>query len=264
MTDYNNSIFYDSKRNEYMKEKIYSMLERTAWALGKQTKAGSFVPDRFEKSFVFEQNGMKIAGKIDRIDIARDENTSYVKIIDYKSGKRTLDLGKIYDGLSLQLMVYLNSLMEDNIPAAAMYYNIDNPIVDYKAGADVDDSILASLQPQGIVNSDGNILKLLDKVTTSGKSSYIPVSYNKDGSLSKTSSATSTDRLKLLGEYASMKLVRFGKRISEGEIGANPYPDSCDYCPYQLICGFDPARDSYRYHTKLNNDDGCYKNSVRG
>lgn len=258
MTDYNNSVFYDSKRNEYMREKIYSMLERTAWALGKQTQAGSFVPEKFEKSFIFEQNGMKIVGKIDRIDIARADDRSYVKIIDYKSGKRTLDLGRIYDGLSLQLMVYLYSLMKDNEPGAAMYYNIDNPIVDYKEGVSAEDGILSSLQPQGIVNSDSTVLKLLDNVTTSGKSCYIPVSYNKDGSLSKTSQAASGDRLKLLGEYASMKLVELGERISEGEVAPNPYPDSCDYCPYRLVCGFDAARDGYRYPTKLNNDDSCY------
>lgn len=258
MTDYNNSVFYDNKRNEYMREKIYSMLERTAWALGKQTQAGSFVPEKFEKSFIFEQNGMKIVGKIDRIDIAKADDKSYVKIIDYKSGKRTLDLGKIYDGLSLQLMVYLYSLMKDNTPGAAMYYNIDNPIVDYKDGVSPDESILASLQPQGIVNSDSTVLKLLDKVTTSGKSSYIPIAYNKDGTLSKTSQAASTERLQLLGEYASVKLVELGNRITAGEIAPNPYPDSCDYCPYKLVCGFDAARDGYRYPTKLNNDDSCY------
>lgn len=259
MTDYNNSVFYDSKRNEYMREKIHSMLERTAWALGKQTEAGSFTPVNFEKSFVFEQNGMKIRGKIDRIDLAKTEDKSYVKIIDYKSGKRTLDLGKIYDGLSLQLMVYLHSLMKDNAPGAAMYYNIDDPVVDYKEGENPDDGILASLTPQGIVNSDSRVLALLDKVTTSGKSSYIPVAYNKDGTLSKTSSAASEERLRLLGTYASMKLEELGEHISEGEIAPNPYPESCDYCPYRLVCGFEEGRDKYRRPTKLNNDDGCYK-----
>ena len=55
-----------------------------------------------------------------------------------------------------------------------------------------------------------------------------------------------------------MKLVELGERISEGEVAPNPYPDSCDYCPYRLVCGFDAARDGYRYPTKLNNDDSCY------
>lgn len=259
MTDYNNSVFYDSSRNEYMREKIFSMLERTAWALGKQLAAGSFVPSQFEKSFVFEHEGMQIAGKIDRIDYAHDADKSYVKIIDYKSGKKTLDLGKIYDGLSLQLMIYLESLMGENIPGAAMYYNIDNPIVDYADGENPEDNILAALKPQGIVNGELTSIALLDNITKSGKSSYIPIAYNKDGSLAKTSSATTESRLRLLGGYSAMKLAELGGQIEDGKVKPDPYPDSCDYCPYKLVCGFDPDKGRYRKPTKLKNDDECYE-----
>lgn len=259
MTDYNNSVFYDSSRNEYMREKILSMMERTTWALGKQLAAGSFVPAQFEKSFVFEHEGMQIVGKIDRIDYAHDADKSYVKIIDYKSGKKTLDLGRIYDGLSLQLMIYLESLMKDNIPGAAMYYSIDNPIVDYAAGENPEDNILAALRPQGIVNGEINAIELLDRITKSGKSSYIPIAYNKDGSLAKTSSATTESRLRLLGEYSAMRLTQLGGEITGGKVAPNPYPDSCDYCPYKLVCGFDPEKGRYRKPTKLKNDDECYE-----
>ena len=36
----------------------------------------------------------------------------YVKVVDYKSGSTSFDLASLYDGLQLQLVVYLNAAME--------------------------------------------------------------------------------------------------------------------------------------------------------
>lgn len=270
LTDYNNSIFADNSRNAYMREKISGMLERTAWALGEQVKAGSFEPKEFEREFVFEQDGMKIRGKIDRIDYALDQDASYVKIIDYKSGKKTLDYGKLYDGLQLQLLVYLESMSKEHIPAAAMYYSIDNPIVDYepdmaeqnggvsKTAAQA--AILQALRPNGIVNGEIKAVELLDGVTKEGRSSCIPVAYNKDGSLSKNSQATTESRIRLLGMYAVKKMTELGREIGGGRTAPNPYQGSCDFCPYGFVCGFHEGEDgcSYRRPSKLKNDDESF------
>ncbi len=262
MTDYNNSVFSDSSRNAYMKKRIKDMMQRTAWALGRQLKAGEFVPQEFEKDFVFEQDGMRIIGKIDRIDYAHAEDKSYVKIIDYKSGKKTLDYGKLYDGLQLQLMVYLESLSKENIPAAAMYYNIDNPIIDYEEALDneeeAQDCILQALRPQGLVNGEAQPLSLLDNVTHEGKSAYIPVSYNKNGTLSKTSQAAMESQIRLLGEYSVKKMVELGHEIHSGVVAPHPYKEACTYCPYGMVCGFDKGG-SYKKPTKLKADEEGYK-----
>ena len=264
LTDYNNSIFNDSNRNEYLKERIEKIMLRTVYTLGEQIKAGSFVPTDFEKTFYFKNKDIEITGKIDRIDYAVKEDKSYVKIIDYKSGKKTIDIGKLYDGLQLQLMIYLENFLEENIPSAAMYYHIDNPIVevDLQASeADIKNELLSALRPQGIVNSEVSSLELLDHVTTHGKSVFIPVSYNKDSSLSKTSQATTEERLRMLGKYAIKKMGELGEEINSGKTKANPYPDSCAYCPYAAICGFgnEDANRSYRKPSKLGNDDESFR-----
>lgn len=261
MTDYNNSVFYDSSRNEYMRGKILAMLERTVWALGEQIKAGSFAPGKFEHDFVFRENGMEIHGTIDRIDYALREDKSYVKIIDYKSGRKTLDFGKLYDGLQLQLMIYMESLLKENIPAAAMYYNIDNPIVDYEEGMDGNAAVLRALRPQGIVNAGIDAIELLDNVTKQGQSDYLPIAYNKDGSLSKTSQATTEERFRILGAYAAKKMANLGQEIEAGSTAPNPYPDSCTYCPYGTVCGFYAKEKgaSCRRPSKLKNDDESFQ-----
>ena len=45
--------------------------------------------------------------RIDRVDVAKDREKVYVKVIDYKSGNKKFDLAALYYGLQLQLVVYM-------------------------------------------------------------------------------------------------------------------------------------------------------------
>ena len=45
------------------------------------------------------------------MDFAEEDGSLYVKVIDYKSGSTKLDLGKVYYGLQLQLVLYLEAAM---------------------------------------------------------------------------------------------------------------------------------------------------------
>ena len=51
-----------------------------------------------------------------------------------------------------------------------------------------------------------------------------------------------------------------GKKIREGEISRNPLiidgqHDSCTYCPYHSICGFDTSLDGFKYRKITSLDD---------
>ena len=54
---------------------------------------------------------MRLTGKIDRIDECADEEGQrlYVKIVDYKSSARDIDLESLIEGEQLQLLVYLDA-----------------------------------------------------------------------------------------------------------------------------------------------------------
>ena len=80
---------------------------------------------------------VRITGKIDRVDINKDTGT--YKIYDYKTGKSKLSKNDIYDGLQLQLMLYLyaakeiikSELNEEYKPAGASIYSLKYSATDF-------------------------------------------------------------------------------------------------------------------------------------
>lgn len=48
---------------------------------------------------------MKLTGRIDRTDVYEDDGHVYVKVMDYKTGRKTFDVGEVYQCLPLQLPV---------------------------------------------------------------------------------------------------------------------------------------------------------------
>ena len=101
---YKRQVLYSSARNEYMIERMKRLLTRTIWALTKQLEAGDFVPVAYEMRF---ENG-----KIDRVDLCKDKDKVYVKVLDYKTGSKAFDVVALYHGLQLQLMVYMDAAVK--------------------------------------------------------------------------------------------------------------------------------------------------------
>jgi ATP-dependent helicase/nuclease subunit B len=292
IVDYGNTVLYSSARNEYVIGRIKRIVKKTIWALQEQIKKGKFSPSNYEVSFAMADNlesmnihlsedeKMKLRGRIDRMDMYEDDENIYLKIIDYKSGSTSFDIVALYHGLQLQLVVYLNAAVEmekksnpdkNIIPAGILYYNIDDPIVDREDGdskENINLRILEKLKMNGLVNSDSNIIKLMDS-EMDNKSSILPVAFNKDGSLSKYSSAASTNHFEMLGKYADRKIKEIGTKILDGSIEIAPYEygnrTACDYCNYKGICGFDLKSPGYEYRRlKQFSDDDIWEKIMKG
>ncbi len=258
--DYNASYFTESGRNQYMKQRIISLLEHTVWALGRQLSAGSFKPAEFENIFYEHFMGTAITGKIDRIDTYEDDDSVHVKIIDYKSGANDLDLDDIYNGLKLQLMVYLHStvkkLQEQNpdktvYAAGALYNRIDNPIISKTDKEKPDEALLNAMKPTGMVGYES--IQYLDD-WEKGKSLVVPAKRNKDGMLTLDGHLLTDEQLKCLSRYAVDKMSQMEKEIRKGTVETNPYRESCEYCPYCSVCNFNPKRQEYREKTSIKDE----------
>ncbi|WP_138309766.1 MULTISPECIES: PD-(D/E)XK nuclease family protein [unclassified Clostridium] len=272
--EYGNTIMSSSARNAYLAGRVERITDRTIWALAEQVKKGDFEPVGFEVSFsaidnlkamrigLSEDEELQLRGRIDRMDLCRDEDHVYVKIIDYKSGTTSFDLAALFYGLQLQLVVYMDAAVEmeerrhpdkEVVPAGIFYYHIGDPIADKQEGMDEKDikkQILKQLRMNGLVNSELDIIHHLDREIEK-ESDVIPVAI-KDGYVQESrSSVASTRRFQDLRRFVNRKLREAGQDILRGNVDLKPYKQgsrtACDYCPYHAVCGFDTKTAGYGY-----------------
>ncbi len=272
--EYGNHLLQSSARNQYLADRIQRVTERTVWALTEQLKKGDFEPAGFEVSFssadnlkamkilLSEEEKLYLKGRIDRLDLCRDGDRIYVKIIDYKSGGTEFDLASVYYGLQLQLAVYMDAVMEltkrqnpgkEIVPAGIFYYHIKDPVIDREAGKtaeDIDERILKELRMSGLVNSDLEIIGHMDN-RIQEKSDVIPVTLKNGLVQEGRSSAASSRRFEILRQHVRGWLKKDGQGIAAGQIQIMPLKQgnrmACDYCPYHGVCGFDTRIPGYRF-----------------
>lgn len=270
---YGDTILYHNARNAYAVDRMRRILTRTVFALQQQLKRGSFVPSQYEVSFrreddlesvnvaLSEEERLHLQGRIDRVDLMETDDKVYVKVIDYKSGVHQFDLAALYYGLQLQLVVYMNATMESEkkkhpdkeiVPAALLYYHIEDPMVESSvelSDEEINQEILKKLRMNGVVNAEPDLVEKIDHYMKD-KSDIIPVEKKKDGSFSSKSSVMSHEELELISRYVNYKVKEIGSKILNGEIVVNPYEkgqrDSCTYCAYQKVCGFDKTIPGYQ------------------
>lgn len=268
----NSTIFESSARKKYLLEKMNKIARRTAKTLQHHINSGDMIPTYFEKKFSEEDKlsstricledncFMQFNGVIDRIDVFEDEENVYVKIIDYKSGDKDFDVNKFYNGLQLQLVTYMEVVLEliakehpnkKIIPAGMFYYHMYNPIVEAQDELEANTKINKELKLKGLVNIDDNCIDIIDK----DKKNVLPISVDKDNQIKSTSSTIGEDQIYYLNKFANSKLKEMGNNIIKGKIPIEPVKNEgavpCTYCEYSSICQFDEKTpEGYRYIKK--------------
>ena len=290
---YGETILYSSARSRHLLRRITRIMNRTVLTLQTQLKKGAFVPEHFEMSFSMiedldalnialnEQDKMRLRGRIDRVDACEEGDTVYVKVIDYKSGNRKFDLAALYYGLQLQLVVYMNAAVEMEqkkhpdkkiVPAAMLYYHIDDPTVEDSGNMtpeEINAKLLQELKMTGIVNKNDDAVRLLDSEFTI-KSEILPLERKKDGTFSAYSSVINDEDMNVVSDFVNKKIRQLGSGILDGTISVNPYEQNgnraCIYCAYKSVCGYDDRIEGYamRRLPKLSAEEAlvCMRDEV--
>ncbi|WP_195937667.1 helicase-exonuclease AddAB subunit AddB [Romboutsia sp. 1001713B170131_170501_G6] len=279
-------ILESSQRYKYLTLRLQNMIISAISIISEQIKIGSFEPTDYEVNFgtkgkyppikIVLQNGeeIKLRGQIDRIDEFENEEGKYIRIVDYKSGKKDLSLTDVYYGLQLQLLVYLDAILESgkskgqNInPAAILYSRIDDPIAKFDEDKEEDtirEEILKELKMQGLLIKDSNIIKEMDKTLASGErttSLVIPANFNKDGTLGRYTKGVTNEEFEVIRNYVKGLIKDLCEDMLSGNISISPYKNkdknSCIYCNYSAICQFDTTLkdNKYKIINKKSNDE---------
>lgn len=265
---YSEGIYRENAKNHNLTERMKRVMVSTVKAVVSQIQAGDYEPYLFEYAFHVPGRFMNLSGKIDRIDICREDGTVYLKITDYKTGNSKIDFVKLYYGLQLQLMVYMNSMLHDDgfrgaVPAAAFYQDVSDPALE--DGCNVEQEKIRELRPAGVMLGEARNLTRFDRgfaddgapfgLRAGYASDAVRAKTLKDGTLKGNSSfnrIVSSEEIEAFSEYAGSMVLSLSKEVMQGKIDIQPYryqnECACDYCEYMGVCGFDKKMKSYRYN----------------
>ena len=196
-------------------------------------------------------NGKKveITGKIDRVDLAKNENGKYIRIIDYKSSVKNIDLNEVVAGLQIQLLTYLDATckIEEMMPAGVLYFSLIDPVIKadkYMTDEQIEEELKKKFKMNGLILADVKVVKMMDKKLESGNSNVIPAYIDKEGNLSKKSNAVTKEQFQDLQKYTAKIIKEISEEILSGNISLTPYYNTktkktpCEYCEYKPICQF--------------------------
>ena len=199
----------------------------------------------------------------------KQTNGKFVRIIDYKSSARDVDLNDVVAGLQIQLLTYLDAVTENNnaMPAGMLYFNLIDPIIKAnrnKTEEEIEKELRKKFKMQGMILADISIVKKMDKNLEKGYSEIIPVYIDKDGNISdKTGSTLKREEFEGLQRYGKNIIKQIVEEITSGDISIKPYyklknkKTPCVYCEYKNICGFNTSLkgNSYRFISNLQKSE---------
>ena len=193
---------------------------------------------------------LRLTGYVDRVDQWLHEGKRYVRVVDYKTGKKSFDFADVADGRGLQMLLYLFALRregkgllgpEETVPAGVLYVPARTPLVDGER--DMSDGEIQRardrlLRRQGLVLDDPDVLSAMER--PAGEYRFLPVGTGRGGGDSLVTPA----QMEALDGYITAALRAAAGELAAGNIDADPYwqgadNNPCRWCDYKAACHFE-------------------------
>jgi ATP-dependent helicase/nuclease subunit B len=244
-----------------------------------QFAASTFRPVAFELQIDMDQpvkpyqialpggGTVALGGKADRVDCAVVNGQTYFRVIDYKTGNKDFALGAVFEGLNLQMLVYLFALWKSNVPpyagalpAGVLYEQTKDPVLAVGVRAQTPEEIAREKQDaaraEGFVLEDADVLCAMEE---GGAGIFLPAKCGGDGALENH--VLSLERLGKLRRAVEDVLAQEVLALRAGTIPAAPLRSQtfspCAWCDYQTVCGHEPGG-AVRWETKM-----CFEEAVK-
>lgn len=266
-----NEILLSSNRHHYIKQKLQSIISRASLVLSEHAKVSGFSPVGLELGFGRQgklpplsfslKNGarMELMGRIDRVDKAEDDHGVYLRVVDYKSSVKDVNLTEVYYGVALQMLTYLDIIITHSPllvgrpadPAGVLYFHVHNPIIQASKMLTIEEiekEILKRFKMNGLLLNDEHVIRMMDRSIETGSSQIISAGFKKDGSLLKSSKVASKEDFENLRQFVRHKYIETGNGIISGIVDVSPYKlkerAPCTFCSFKPVCQFDQGMES--------------------
>ncbi len=254
-------------RFAYLFARLRETVDAIAEDVAGELAVSDFEPLDFELRFAdgadmpaARAGDIKITGVVDRVDGWQDGDRLYLRVADYKTGKKSFSLSDVRYGRGIQMLIYLFVLAEHGrkrygrevVPAGVLYCPARDVTVALPRNAtdeEIAEERRKKLKRSGLILADERVVGAMEN---DGDTVYLPVEFKK-GEL--RGSIAGEGQLAELSRYVDGLLAEMGRCMNEGRIEANPLfkgkESPCDYCPYTEACAFDESRDGPRLQRNL-------------
>ena len=255
----------DSKRLDYLFHRNWRELEMVVQELWSELKDAAFRPENFELAFgddgelpAIEVENAAIhtclRGFVDRVDLWKKGDQHYFRVVDYKTGKKDFDYCDVFNGVGLQMLLYLFALEKNGrgIGAGVQYFPARVPIVSADSRLSPEEAKKSRQKEwvrKGLLLADEDILQAMEPGEAMLR---LCCSRKKDGTLG--GDIADRDQFQLLRQYIFGLLREMVDDIVSGKVNPNPYTrgsshNACTYCPYGSICHSENVEGRRNYKT---------------
>ena len=247
-------------RFEYLFRRLTKSVRRVVSDMAAELRVSDFVPKSFELDFgKAEQlpplmlgegeDSLQLTGIADRVDGWLHDGRLYLRVVDYKTGRKSFSMSDVWYGMGLQMLLYLFTLGKNGgrlygheiVPAGVLYIpardvllSSDTDLTD----GEIEEKRLSSIKRSGLLLDDPEVLAAMEH---GAEPKYIPVKF-KDGCYSGEALA-SAEKLGLLSRHIDDTLRGMAAELHRGSIAADPYyrtqqENACLNCDYFAACRF--------------------------
>ena len=269
-----------SRRFVYLFRRLLDSVWRVVEDMAEELRRSDFEPLDFELN-LSDAEGLRplelggedarlaLTGVADRVDGWLHDGRLYLRVVDYKTGRKEFSLSDVWYGLNLQMLMYLFTLAEggqarygaETVPAGVMYIPARSPVLSLER-KQTDDDILSlrqkELRRSGLLLDDA----LLQAAWEHGEEKrYIPIKLSR-GRADGSEALASAERLGLLSRHIKKQLRDMAAQLRRGCIEADPYyrsaqENACAACDYYSACHFAEGAggEKSRYLARLSTDE---------
>ncbi len=261
----------DSQRLAYLFRRNAQELDMVVRELWQELSEALFQPEDFEVNFGGEgglppiaipNRGMNaiLRGFIDRMDTWKQNGNTYYRVVDYKTGRKDFDYCDVFNGVGLQMLLYLFALKESGaenlgeraIPAGVQYFPARVPYLSADGllnDEEAEKQRQKEWKRRGLLLHDEEVLHAMEPVEGRNR---LCCTVKKDGTV--TGDLADREQLKLLEEYLYRVLANMVEDIASGNVEPNPYTrgsshSACAFCPYGAICHRETVEGRRNYKT---------------
>lgn len=242
---------------------LMEKIKRILLLFQKEFAASQFVPVAFEQPIGFGENAvdsvtipledgsLSLIGVVDRVDVYERDGKKYIRVIDYKSGRKEFSFKKVKNGIDIQMLMYLFALQQNLyphgvcVPAGIQYVGANPGIASVSRNLSPELAMIQwekKMPRSGLYLDDDGILNAMD-----GTEEKIFINISVKGK--KSPSLVTQERFGELFEEICTTLRKMGDALHQGKIDKNPIRIgsaycSCDRCDLKRYCRHSEPRNA--------------------